>query len=93
MTFRTSQPSPMVRNAARTILPARSRDADRKIQAIIEGRVGEPDDEHSNVTGLSSSNPSPLSPVVSLLPTIRGEHSQMDARVRQSQNHGLNRAS
>lgn len=92
MIYRTSQPSPMVRNAARTTLPAGSREADRKIQAIIEGRIGEPE-EHSNVTGHSSSIPSPLFPVVSLLPAIRGEHSQTDTRVRQSKYHGLNRAS
>lgn len=67
----TRQPSPMVRNAAVTTLPTGSRDADRKIQAIIEGRIGEPQ-EHSNVTGHSSSIPSPLSRAF-LLPCL-GEH-------------------
>lgn len=87
----TNQPSPMVRNAARTALPADNRDADKKIQAIIEGRIGEPDEEHSNVTGSSSIDPSQAKAVVILPDGLR--HPYPDPRVRQLQDHGLNRAS
>ncbi|WP_128755488.1 hypothetical protein [Metarhizobium album] len=67
MAIFTSQPSPMVRNAARTVLPAGSRDADKKNQAIIEGRIGEPE-EHSNVAG----DPSDQSPLVLAFSSSRG---------------------
>lgn len=86
----TRQPSPMVRDAARTYLPADKDTTDQIIRDIIEGRPDAPRSTKSNVTG-DPSDQSPLSRAF-LLPRL-GEHSQMEARVRQSQDYGLNRAS